>query len=175
MRYQNKGSETKDGDWLEDKLGDLFIGHEGTVDTEAFKATLRRNDVLLDSKWARQIDSDQNARINRAYAIGRTALEDKAIQHKLLHLPNGRGGWTRETVDEAWWALKFIGKAIRQRRKSEGLRLEDLSLLSGIESASISRIERGQRDAHLSTLTRLAAALNLDFQELFAGSTISSS
>lgn len=175
MGNQNREAEIRDGDWLEDKLGILFIDPRGTVNTEAFKATLRRNDVLLGSKWVRQIDSDQNARIIQAYAIGRTALEDKVIQCKLLHLPNGRGGWTRATVDETWWTLKFVGKAIRSRRKSEGLRLKDLSLLSGIESASISRIERGRRDAHLSTLARLAAALNLDFRELFTDPTVSSS
>ena len=175
MDNRNKRAGTKYGDWLEGKLGVLFIDQGGTVNTEAFKSTLRRNDVSLDSRWVRQIDSGRNDRVIRAYAAGRTALEDKVIQCKLLHLPNGRGGWTRETVDEAWWTLKYVGKAIRSRRKSEGLRLEDLSLLSGIESASISRIERGRRDSHLSTLARLAAALNLDFRELFADPTVSSS
>lgn len=68
----------------------------------------------------------------------------------------------RETL--YWSAL--IGGKIRERRKQLGLRLEDLSLLSGSSVPTLSHIERGQRDVKLSTLVALCAALRTDLPSL---------
>lgn len=64
------------------------------------------------------------------------------------------------------WAAK-LGDRLRQRRKSLGLSLEDLSRLSGSTVPTLSNIERGKRDVKLSTLVSLAGALRVDLSELF--------
>lgn len=66
--------------------------------------------------------------------------------------------------------FKEIGGRVRKRRKSLGLRIVDLSLISGLTTASISHIERGTRDARLSRLLALANALRIEPWRLFAES-----
>ena len=66
--------------------------------------------------------------------------------------------------------FKEIGGRVRKRRKSLGLRIVDLSLISGLTTASISHIERGTRDARLSRLLALANALRMEPWRLFVGS-----
>ena len=63
--------------------------------------------------------------------------------------------------------LKEIGGRLREHRKSQGLRLADLSLVSGLTEASISNIERGKRDVKLSRLLALAHALRVMPGHLF--------
>lgn len=65
------------------------------------------------------------------------------------------------------WATK-IGKRLRQRRKAEGLSLNELSRLSGSTVSTLSHVERGTRDVKLSTLVTLAGALRTDLPYLFA-------
>lgn len=77
------------------------------------------------------------------------------------------------------WAEK-IGGRLRERRKSLGLSLGDLSRLSGSTVPTLSNIERGTRDVKLSTLVSLTSALRFDLPSLFVegkdnGSTHSSS
>ena len=62
-------------------------------------------------------------------------------------------------ADTDWPGL--IGGRIRKARKEQKLRLRDLSLVSGIEPASLSRIENGKRDIKLSTLIRIANRLQI--------------
>jgi transcriptional regulator with XRE-family HTH domain len=64
------------------------------------------------------------------------------------------------------WAEK-IGGRLRERRKSLGLSLGDLSRLSGSTVSTLSNIERGTRDVKLSTLVSLTSALRLDLPSLF--------
>lgn len=64
------------------------------------------------------------------------------------------------------WAEK-IGGRLRERRKSLGLSLGDLSRLSGSTVPTLSNIERGTRDVKLSTLVSLTSALRLDLPRLF--------
>lgn len=64
------------------------------------------------------------------------------------------------------WAVR-IGRRIRARRKSAGLNLEQLSLLSGAAVPTLSIIERGKRDVKLSTLVSLADALRIELPDLF--------
>ena len=68
--------------------------------------------------------------------------------------------------NELFWAVK-IGSKIRAHRKKLGLRLEELSLLSGSTVSTVSNIERGKRDVKLSTLVSLALALRIKPQDLF--------
>jgi transcriptional regulator with XRE-family HTH domain len=64
------------------------------------------------------------------------------------------------------WTTR-IGRALRARRKSLGLTLENLSLLSGATVPTLSLIERGRRDVKLSTLVALTEALRIDLPDLF--------
>lgn len=69
-------------------------------------------------------------------------------------------------TDNRDWAQR-IGANLRDRRKSLGLSLEDLSRLSGSTVPTLSNIERGKRDVKLSTLVALATALRIEPASLF--------
>jgi transcriptional regulator with XRE-family HTH domain len=62
--------------------------------------------------------------------------------------------------------LTEVGQRIRARRVAEGLTLDQLARLSGINGPALSLIETGKRDARLTTLARIAAALRLPLQAL---------
>ena len=64
------------------------------------------------------------------------------------------------------WTIR-IGRTLRERRKSLGLSLEEMSRLSGATVSTLSHIERGNRDVKLSTLVSLAEALRIDLPDLF--------
>lgn len=64
-----------------------------------------------------------------------------------------------------------LGMEIRRRRTEQSLTLEALSRLSGVEAASLSRLERGMRDPKLSTLVQIATALRLELPDLFRPNT----
>lgn len=59
-----------------------------------------------------------------------------------------------------------IGQKIRAARERKGWLQEDLADESGIARANIARLERGRHAAHLSTLQRVAKALNLEIDSL---------
>jgi transcriptional regulator with XRE-family HTH domain len=54
-----------------------------------------------------------------------------------------------------------LGKNLRAARKKLELTQEQVAARSGLEQGEISRIERGIRDPHVSTLERLAAAVEV--------------
>jgi len=56
---------------------------------------------------------------------------------------------------------------IRERRVHLELSLRALAERSGVDFAAIDKIERGERDPRLSTLTSLADALGVDVPDLF--------
>ena len=62
--------------------------------------------------------------------------------------------------------LTEVGQRIRARRVAEGLTLDQLARLSGINGPALSLIETGKRDARLTTLARIAAALRLPLEAL---------
>ncbi len=70
------------------------------------------------------------------------------------------------------WAER-IGQHLRLVREVQGLRLKDLSRLSGSTMATLSHIERGTRDVKLSTLVALTDALRVDLPTLFQHQQIS--
>jgi transcriptional regulator with XRE-family HTH domain len=54
-----------------------------------------------------------------------------------------------------------LGKNLRAARKKLGLTQEEVSERSGVQAGEVSRIERGKRDPQVSTLEKLAAAVEL--------------
>lgn len=54
-----------------------------------------------------------------------------------------------------------LGKNLRAARKKLGLTQEDVAQRSGVQAGEISRIERGQRDPQISTVEKLADAVEL--------------
>jgi len=68
--------------------------------------------------------------------------------------------------------LVRLGKMIRAVRKASGLSLEDLAYEAEIDYSTMGEIERGQRNATLVKLMRIATALNRSMADLFAGAEI---
>lgn len=60
-----------------------------------------------------------------------------------------------------------IGKNIKQIRKQKNLTQLEIEVISGIDRGQISKIEAGLRNLELSTLIRIADALNIEISELF--------
>jgi XRE family transcriptional regulator, regulator of sulfur utilization len=54
-----------------------------------------------------------------------------------------------------------VGKNLRAARKKLGLSQSEVSQRSGVEQGEVSRIERGIRDPQVSTLKKLAAAVEV--------------
>lgn len=63
------------------------------------------------------------------------------------------------------WA---IAQRIREAREKQGLRQEDLAAKSGIARPNIVRLEQGRHIPTLSTLQKIARALNLNMNSLMA-------
>ena len=59
-----------------------------------------------------------------------------------------------------------IGESIRALRESKGLFQKDLAKSAGLPIRTIGRIERGEVDVRLSTLTRIAKALSSRTKDL---------
>ncbi|WP_236789396.1 helix-turn-helix domain-containing protein [Amycolatopsis sp. GM8] len=62
--------------------------------------------------------------------------------------------------------LGKLGNRLRLRREDRDLTLDELSTLSDISGSTISAIERGQKNAGISTIARLVQVLELDFAAL---------
>jgi transcriptional regulator with XRE-family HTH domain len=59
-----------------------------------------------------------------------------------------------------------LGSNLRAARKKLGLTQEDVAERSGVHSTEVSRIEAGKRDPQVSTLRKLAAAVEVSPGEL---------
>jgi DNA-binding XRE family transcriptional regulator len=68
--------------------------------------------------------------------------------------------------------LLRLGKTIRAVRKASGLSQEDLAYEAEIDYSTMGEIERGQRNATLVKVMRIATALNKSMADLFAGAEI---
>ena len=67
------------------------------------------------------------------------------------------------------WVLaerRVIGAAIRASREGAHLTQEEVALRSGVDRASVVRIELGQQSPTTDTLIRLAAAIGVSVPEL---------
>lgn len=54
-----------------------------------------------------------------------------------------------------------LGKNLRAARERLGLSQEEVAARSGVQAGEISRIERSKRDPQVSTLEKLAAAVEM--------------
>jgi transcriptional regulator with XRE-family HTH domain len=55
-----------------------------------------------------------------------------------------------------------LGRNLRAAREKLGLTQEQVSERSGVQAGEVSRIERGKRDPQVSTLEKLAAAVEVE-------------
>jgi transcriptional regulator with XRE-family HTH domain len=62
--------------------------------------------------------------------------------------------------------LVTLGNAIREVRLSKGISQERLALLAEVDRSYVGRVERGDNNAAILTLTRLAAALDISVAKL---------
>ena len=66
-----------------------------------------------------------------------------------------------ETVrEEKLAAFVMVGNAVAAARAKKGLSQKELSVLSGIDQADLSKIERGIANPSVNTLNRIAQALD---------------
>ncbi len=63
-------------------------------------------------------------------------------------------------------AVVKIGDNLKQKRIRRALTQEDLAQKAGLTTASVARIERNETEPRMSTLRKLAKALDLDPAEL---------
>ena len=59
-----------------------------------------------------------------------------------------------------------FGQAVRFRRKAIGLNQEALAERAGLQTAAVSRVERGDGSPNLRTIERIATALNVRVSQL---------
>ena len=64
---------------------------------------------------------------------------------------------------------KQLGRNVRAARERSGASQVRLAAAAGMHRTEISLLERGERDARLSTIVRLARALGIGPGELLAG------
>lgn len=65
--------------------------------------------------------------------------------------------------------LAFVGQRIRAIRAQQNLNLDQLARLTGISAPALSLIETGKRDARLTTLAKIAAALRVALSAMLEG------
>jgi transcriptional regulator with XRE-family HTH domain len=66
-------------------------------------------------------------------------------------------------------ASHTFGENLRQARRRAGLTQEELAHAAELHPTEISRLERAVRDPRLSTMCRLAAAMDLELAVLVRG------
>ena len=62
---------------------------------------------------------------------------------------------------------KILGQRIRNYRTSKGLSQEKLAELSGCHHTYIGQLERGEKNATVESIEKIAAALNVSLSRLF--------
>ena len=62
---------------------------------------------------------------------------------------------------------QHIGRAVRQERNKQGLKITDVAQLANISQGMLSRIENAQVSTSLETLHRLCEALGLKLSQIF--------
>lgn len=65
-------------------------------------------------------------------------------------------------------SLIALGEAIRRIRQAKGLTQERLALLSDVDRSYLGRVERGDNNAALLTLVRIASALEVTVAEIMS-------
>lgn len=62
--------------------------------------------------------------------------------------------------------MNTVGKIIRSKREEKGLLLRQLAAMIDIDTAILSKIERGERKARREQIDKIAKALELDEENL---------
>ncbi len=62
--------------------------------------------------------------------------------------------------------MNKVGEIIRSKREEKGLLLRQLAAMIDIDTAILSKIERGERKARREQINRIAKALELDKENL---------
>ena len=62
---------------------------------------------------------------------------------------------------------KILGQRIRNYRTAKGLSQEKLAELSGFHPTYVGQIERGEKNATVESVEKLAASLNISLSKLF--------
>ncbi len=62
---------------------------------------------------------------------------------------------------------KIIGQRIRNYRTQKGLSQEQLAELAGCHSTYIGQLERGEKNATLESVEKIASAMDISLSELF--------
>jgi transcriptional regulator with XRE-family HTH domain len=63
-------------------------------------------------------------------------------------------------------AVVYIGERLRRLREERALRQEDLAELAGVGKNTVNRIEKNRTEPHMTTIRKLADALEVDPREL---------
>jgi XRE family transcriptional regulator, regulator of sulfur utilization len=61
---------------------------------------------------------------------------------------------------------KVIGERIRLQRRSQGLSQEDLAQKAGLHPTYIGQLERGEKNATLESISKVARALSINLEDL---------
>lgn len=75
---------------------------------------------------------------------------------------------SKPRTEEDILKLKALGRAIRSGRDAHGISQEALAHQSGIDRSHMGKIERGERNVTALNLFRIAAALGVTVEEIFA-------
>jgi transcriptional regulator with XRE-family HTH domain len=60
----------------------------------------------------------------------------------------------------------YIGERLRRLRERRALRQEDLAALAGLGKNTVNRLEKNRTEPHMTTIRKLAEALDVDPTEL---------
>jgi transcriptional regulator with XRE-family HTH domain len=63
-------------------------------------------------------------------------------------------------------SVVYIGKRLRRLRERRALRQEDLAEIAGVGKNTVNRIEKNRTEPHMTTVRKLADALEVDPAEL---------
>jgi transcriptional regulator with XRE-family HTH domain len=77
-------------------------------------------------------------------------------------------------ADEIEQEMLEVGRKIRVRRLQAGLTLQSLARAVGVSQSLISQVERGLASPSITTLRRIAAALDVPIAALFLGDDVAS-
>ena len=62
--------------------------------------------------------------------------------------------------------MNKVGEIIRNKREEKGMLLRQLAAIVDVDTAILSKIERGERKARREQINKIAKALNLDEEKL---------
>jgi transcriptional regulator with XRE-family HTH domain len=66
-------------------------------------------------------------------------------------------------------SVVYIGEQLRRLREERALRQEDLAELAGVGKNTVNRIERNLTEPHMTTIRKLATALEVEPVALVRG------